>query len=107
MDMSQKKRKLEKFLGETVRIRLKAPSGKTVLLPEDTLIYKEGVGIEREGFYLSKQRYRLMVSQFAGDYIISTSHGKLPVLLFEVGKKIMEPMSHELIKNGFYKNLRN
>jgi len=105
--MSEKKKRLEKFLGETVRVRFKAPSGRTVILPEDTLVYKEGTKDLKEGFYLNEQGYRLLPSQFAGTYIVSTQHGECSVLLFDIGKKIMEPLSHELIKNGFYQNLNN
>ena len=104
MNMSGKKKRLEKFLGETVRVRFKAPSGRTLILPEDTLVYKEGRKDLKEGFYLNEQGYRLLLSQFAGTYTVSTSHGECSVLVFELGKKVMEPLSHELIKNMYYLN---
>lgn len=102
MIMQERKKRLEKFLGEKVRVRFKAPSGRTVLLPEDTLVYKEGSGSFREGFYLHEQGYRLIPSQFTGIGTMCAREGASLVLLFEVGKKVMEPLSYESIKLANY-----
>jgi hypothetical protein len=105
MMMSEKKKRLEKFLGEKIRVRFKSPSGRIVTLPEDTLVYKEGRKNIKEGFYLHEQGYRLIPSQFAGTKIIRARNGLCLMLLFELGKYIMEPLSYESIKTS--SNLSN